>query len=231
MDRDRRTLFVGNLSEHATEDILHELFLQAGPVQEVSIPQINGKPRAFGFVVFKHACSVPYAIALMNNISLYGRMLTIRTKKGTLVGPYTPQPILIGYINVNRFAPPQNKYDDTLRGMNCFKRSYGQHMKPYSRLNRHPDKHQNQFQHSTPELSERLDKRSSNQDHNYELNGEFHHEKKRLNNHSHKRHADQKHLRPKHLRFNDDVTRHNNRKGNSSTVIYEDPFFMKPYNF
>ncbi|XP_014244672.1 splicing regulator RBM11 isoform X2 [Cimex lectularius] len=84
MDRDRRTLFVGNLSEHATEDILHELFLQAGPVQEVSIPQINGKPRAFGFVVFKHACSVPYAIALMNNISLYGRLHHLKISMMTL---------------------------------------------------------------------------------------------------------------------------------------------------
>eukprot|EP00911_Craspedida_sp_UC1_P001181 UC1_evm1s890 len=38
------TIFVGNLSpQQATEDLLHELFLQAGPVREVFIPSRSGK--------------------------------------------------------------------------------------------------------------------------------------------------------------------------------------------
>uniref|UniRef100_A0A0A9WUU6 RNA-binding protein 7 n=1 Tax=Lygus hesperus TaxID=30085 RepID=A0A0A9WUU6_LYGHE len=65
------TVYVDNLSEKVTEDLLYELFSQAGPVEKVNISN------PFGFVRFKHQCSVPYAVNLMEGIRLFGRTLKI----------------------------------------------------------------------------------------------------------------------------------------------------------
>ncbi|XP_043286502.1 splicing regulator RBM11 isoform X2 [Venturia canescens] len=65
MSRDMRTLWCGNLSNRVTEDILYELFLQAGPLEEVKIPRDrDSRPRAYGFVTYKHDESVDYALEL-----------------------------------------------------------------------------------------------------------------------------------------------------------------------
>uniref|UniRef100_A0A670HRA4 Splicing regulator RBM11 n=1 Tax=Podarcis muralis TaxID=64176 RepID=A0A670HRA4_PODMU len=78
-DEPDRTLFVGNLESRVQEEILYELFLQAGPVTKVTIcKDKDGKPKAFGFVCFKHTESVPYAIALLNGIRLYGRPIKVQ---------------------------------------------------------------------------------------------------------------------------------------------------------
>ncbi|XP_063053965.1 RNA binding motif protein 11 [Engraulis encrasicolus] len=72
------TVFVGNLDPLVKEEILFELFLQAGPVRRVTIARDReGRQRTFGFVLYKHAEAVPYAIALLNGISLYGRPLKL----------------------------------------------------------------------------------------------------------------------------------------------------------
>lgn len=66
-----RTLFVGNLETKVTEELLFELFHQAGPVIKVKIPKDkDGKPKQFAFVNFKHEVSVPYAMNLLNGIKL-----------------------------------------------------------------------------------------------------------------------------------------------------------------
>ncbi|PNJ75889.1 RBM7 isoform 6 [Pongo abelii] len=74
-----RTLFVGNLETKVTEELLFELFHQAGPVIKVKIPKDkDGKPKQFAFVNFKHEVSVPYAMNLLNGIKLYGRPIKIQ---------------------------------------------------------------------------------------------------------------------------------------------------------
>uniref|UniRef100_A0A670Y2A6 Splicing regulator RBM11 n=1 Tax=Pseudonaja textilis TaxID=8673 RepID=A0A670Y2A6_PSETE len=74
-----RTLFVGNLDSRVKEEILYELFLQAGPVSKVTIcKDKDGNPKSFGFVCFKHTESVPYAMALLNGIRLYGRPIKVQ---------------------------------------------------------------------------------------------------------------------------------------------------------
>ncbi|POI27365.1 hypothetical protein CIB84_008887 [Bambusicola thoracicus] len=79
-----RTLFVGNLESRVREEILYELFLQAGPLTKVTIcKDKEGKPKSFGFVCFKHKESVPYAIALLNGIRLYGRPIKVRYRFGS----------------------------------------------------------------------------------------------------------------------------------------------------
>uniref|UniRef100_A0A8C4U3J8 Splicing regulator RBM11 n=1 Tax=Falco tinnunculus TaxID=100819 RepID=A0A8C4U3J8_FALTI len=78
-----RTLFVGNLESRVREEILYELFLQAGPLTKVTIcKDKEGKPKSFGFVCFKHKESVPYAIALLNGIRLYGRPIKVQYRFG-----------------------------------------------------------------------------------------------------------------------------------------------------
>ncbi|XP_068098905.1 RNA-binding protein 7 [Hyperolius riggenbachi] len=79
-----RTLFVGNLHPKATEELLFELFLQAGPALNVKIPKDkDGKPKLFAFVNFKHEESVRYGMNLLNGIKLYGRPLKLQFRSGS----------------------------------------------------------------------------------------------------------------------------------------------------
>ncbi|XP_049641467.1 splicing regulator RBM11 [Suncus etruscus] len=79
-----RTVFVGNLEARVREEILYELFLQAGPLTKVTIcKDREGKPKSFGFVSFKHMESVSYAIALLNGIRLYGRPINVQYRFGS----------------------------------------------------------------------------------------------------------------------------------------------------
>ncbi|XP_053312791.1 splicing regulator RBM11 [Spea bombifrons] len=83
-DEADRTLFVGNLDCSVKEDILYELFLQAGPLTKVNIARDKeGNLKSFGFVCFKHTESVPYAIALLNGIRLYGRPINLQYRFGS----------------------------------------------------------------------------------------------------------------------------------------------------
>jgi len=79
-DQVDRTLYVGNLVEDVSEEILFELFLQAGPLVNVVIKRPRNSNNKFAFVIFKHAQSVPYAIELFRDTKLYGRILSIRAR-------------------------------------------------------------------------------------------------------------------------------------------------------
>ncbi|XP_069470629.1 RNA-binding protein 7 [Ambystoma mexicanum] len=82
-----RTLFVGNLDPRVTEELMFELFLQAGPVIKVKIPKDkDGKTKNFAFVNFKHEESVPYAMNLLLGTKLFGRPLKIQFRSGSSHG-------------------------------------------------------------------------------------------------------------------------------------------------
>ncbi|XP_014478007.1 PREDICTED: RNA-binding protein 7 isoform X1 [Dinoponera quadriceps] len=84
MDEDARTIYCGNISNKVTEDILYELFLQAGPLEKVSIPKDrDGKQRTFGFITYKHVNSVQYALQLFKGTALYDRILTMKPRNNT----------------------------------------------------------------------------------------------------------------------------------------------------
>ncbi|PNF42482.1 hypothetical protein B7P43_G08734 [Cryptotermes secundus] len=84
MERDCRTVWCGNLSEKVTEPLLYELFLQAGPLENVRIPKDrDGRQRNFGFVTFRHECSVPYSVALFEGTDLFNKILILQSKNGT----------------------------------------------------------------------------------------------------------------------------------------------------
>ncbi|KAF4071951.1 hypothetical protein AMELA_G00268800 [Ameiurus melas] len=83
-DEADRTLFVGNLDSQVTEELLFELFLQAGPLIKVKIPKNNdGNSKQFAFVNFKHDVSVPYSMHLLSGIRLYGRQLNLQYRAGS----------------------------------------------------------------------------------------------------------------------------------------------------
>ncbi|KAK4880901.1 hypothetical protein RN001_004220 [Aquatica leii] len=80
-NEDQRTVWCGNLSEKITEEILYELFLQTAPLERVHIPKDkHGNSTNYGFVTFKHLCSVPYAVNLLNGISLYNKKINIKPR-------------------------------------------------------------------------------------------------------------------------------------------------------
>lgn len=83
MSEDDRTVWVGNLdTERTTQDVLYELFLQAGPLHYVKIPKDreSGKQKSFGFICYLHQVSVPYAIELLNGIPLFDRNLRVQSR-------------------------------------------------------------------------------------------------------------------------------------------------------
>jgi len=80
---ERHTLYVGRVHPKVTEEILFELFLQAGPLRKVVLPKKERGETAhkgFAFVEFKHQESLDYAIAVLTGASLYGQQLVIKHK-------------------------------------------------------------------------------------------------------------------------------------------------------
>ncbi|CAL9222858.1 unnamed protein product [Arabidopsis halleri] len=77
------TIYVGNLSPQLSEDLLLELFVQAGPVVSVFIPKdkVTNLQQTFGFVQFRNEEDADYAIKVFNMIKLYGE--PIRVKKAS----------------------------------------------------------------------------------------------------------------------------------------------------
>ncbi|XP_017378802.1 RNA-binding protein 7 isoform X1 [Cebus imitator] len=113
-----RTLFVGNLETKVTEELLFELFHQAGPVIKVKIPKDkDGKPKQFAFVNFKHEVSVPYAMNLLNGIKLYGRPIKIQFRSGS---SHALQDVSLSYPqhHVGNSSPtsasPSSRYERTV---------------------------------------------------------------------------------------------------------------------
>ncbi|XP_037380524.1 splicing regulator RBM11-like isoform X1 [Talpa occidentalis] len=97
-----RTVFVGNLEPRVREEILYELFLQAGPLTKVTIcKDREGKPKSFGFVCFKHPESVSYAIALLNGIRLYGRPINVQYRFGSSRSSEPANQSFESYIKIN----------------------------------------------------------------------------------------------------------------------------------
>lgn len=89
-ERQTRTLYIGGLDFNVTEELLYELFLQAGPLESVKIPKKDGSSRGFAFVTFRHDVSVPYSIDLFRGLRLYGRYLVMKSKAPPGYVPQSP---------------------------------------------------------------------------------------------------------------------------------------------
>lgn len=79
-----RTLFIRNLDTRVTEEILFDLFVKAGPLIKTKIPKdVDGKQKSFGFAVYKHEVSVPYAMQLTDGTTLCGRTIHVQYRSGS----------------------------------------------------------------------------------------------------------------------------------------------------
>ncbi|KAJ2995539.1 hypothetical protein HDV02_000656 [Globomyces sp. JEL0801] len=73
------TVYVGNIDERATEPLLWELFLQAGPVVNVNLPKdrVTQAHQGYGFVEFMSEEDADYCLKILNMVKLYGKPLRI----------------------------------------------------------------------------------------------------------------------------------------------------------
>lgn len=73
------TSYVGNLDPQVTEELLWELFVQAGPVVNVYVPKdrVTNLHQGYGFVEFRSEEDADYAIKVLNMIKLYGKPIRV----------------------------------------------------------------------------------------------------------------------------------------------------------
>ncbi|SCU87310.1 LAME_0D09582g1_1 [Lachancea meyersii CBS 8951] len=84
------TVYVGNITPEVPKELIHELFLQVGPVKSIRYPKdrILDTYQGFAFVEFYSAEDAEYACKCLNNgVKLYGRALKVRKANGTANGP------------------------------------------------------------------------------------------------------------------------------------------------
>jgi len=90
-----RTVYCGNVSPKVTEELLYELFLQAGPLENICVPKDkNGEQRRFAFVTFRHECSVDYSIFLFQGTILFEEELQLKRRDGAAPQRNNPPPIM-----------------------------------------------------------------------------------------------------------------------------------------
>ncbi|KXZ49305.1 hypothetical protein GPECTOR_22g899 [Gonium pectorale] len=73
------TVYVGNLDVQVTEELVWELFTQAGPVVNVYMPKdrVTNQHQGYGFVEFKGEEDADYAIKILNMIKVYGKAIRV----------------------------------------------------------------------------------------------------------------------------------------------------------
>uniref|UniRef100_A0A803KVX0 Splicing factor 3B subunit 4 n=1 Tax=Chenopodium quinoa TaxID=63459 RepID=A0A803KVX0_CHEQI len=73
------TAYVGNLDAQVSEELLWELFVQAGPVVNVYVPKdrVTNLHQGYGFVEFRSEEDADYAIKVLNMIKLYGKPIRV----------------------------------------------------------------------------------------------------------------------------------------------------------
>lgn len=81
-DADRNqeaTCYVGNIDERATDALVWELMLQAGPVVNVHLPKdrITSSHQGYGFAEFQTEADAEYACKIMNGIKMFGKPLRV----------------------------------------------------------------------------------------------------------------------------------------------------------
>jgi RNA recognition motif-containing protein len=74
-----KKLYVGNLSYTTTEDELHRMFAEIGPVTSASLitDRQTGQSKGFGFVEMETAEAAQKAIEQLNNTMVNDRALTV----------------------------------------------------------------------------------------------------------------------------------------------------------
>lgn len=77
-DRAKRTLYVTGFNPKLMKKhLLEELFTQGGPVRDVTLFDTHA------YILFQHVESVPYCLALFNEVELHGEKLRISPRRKT----------------------------------------------------------------------------------------------------------------------------------------------------
>jgi splicing factor 3B subunit 4 len=73
------TVYIGNLDERVTDQLVWELMLQAGRIQNVHLPKdrVTQIHQGFGFVEFMSEEDADYAAKIMNQIRLYNKPIRV----------------------------------------------------------------------------------------------------------------------------------------------------------
>jgi splicing factor 3B subunit 4 len=73
------TVYVGNLDERVTDQLVWELMLQAGRIVNVHLPKdrVTQTHQGFGFVEFVSEEDADYAAKIMNQIRLWGKPIRV----------------------------------------------------------------------------------------------------------------------------------------------------------
>eukprot|EP00887_Chlorella_sp_A99_P002695 scaffold6.g2695.t1 len=73
------TCYVGNIDIQANEELIWELFVQAGPVVHVYLPKdrVTGQHQSYGFVEFRSEEDADYAIKVLNMVKVFGKPLRV----------------------------------------------------------------------------------------------------------------------------------------------------------
>ena len=73
------TVYVGNIDERFTQELLSELMTQVGPVRQVHMPQdrVSQTHQGYGFVEFDTAESADYASKVLNGIRVWGKPIRV----------------------------------------------------------------------------------------------------------------------------------------------------------
>eukprot|EP00775_Hariotina_reticulata_P013299 gene13299-13428_t len=73
------TVYVGNLDPQVTEELVWELFTQAGPVVNVYLPKdrVTNNHQGYGFVEYRAEEDADYAIKVLNMVKLHGKAIRI----------------------------------------------------------------------------------------------------------------------------------------------------------
>ena len=73
------TVYVGNIDERFTQELLSELMTQVGPVRQVHMPQdrVSQTHQGYGFVEFDTPLSAEYAAKVLNGIRVWGKPIRV----------------------------------------------------------------------------------------------------------------------------------------------------------
>ncbi|KAK4148104.1 putative spliceosome-associated protein [Dichotomopilus funicola] len=73
------TVYVGNIDERFTQELLSELMAQVGPVRQVHMPQdrVSQTHQGYGFVEFDTPASAEYASKVLNGIRIWGKPIRV----------------------------------------------------------------------------------------------------------------------------------------------------------
>ncbi|CAB4061575.1 RBM7 [Lepeophtheirus salmonis] len=80
-----RTLWIGGaINQQVDEELLFEMFNNAGPIEDIRIPidRERNQYKNFAFITYRHEESVPYAISLFDRMRLFGKDLILKHATG-----------------------------------------------------------------------------------------------------------------------------------------------------